>query len=361
MVALRMSQLATLLRSNGLSLVTVALALAVSFGIGAVLIAADGVNPLIAYALILEGAYGDSYRMAESLIKMTTLLLIGLGIVVSFRCAIWNIGAEGQFLVGALAGTWFAITFPTLPFYIMVPGVLLLSIVGGGIWSGVLGILKAKLEVSEVITSLMMNYIGFWFFHWAISGPMQDLTSPGWAITPAVAEAARLPILIQGTRLHAGVIVAFLGVVAVYFLMWKTTVGFQIRACGLNMKASLYAGINVPRTAVLVTFISGAFAGLAGAIEMMGFQYRLMEGFSPGYGGMGIIVALLGKLNPVGAGLAAFLFGGLLVGADTMGRITGISIFLVAVLQGIIVIIVLAAEHWKFFKERYALWLLRRS
>jgi ABC-type uncharacterized transport system permease subunit len=324
--------------------------------LGAVFIAAAGISPLDAYASLLQGAAGSLNGVGLTIQKAVPLLFAGLGVAFAFRCGLFNIGGEGQLYMGALFGGWLALSFPDLPAPILLPAVLVASFIGGGIWGAIPGLLRARWKMSEIITTILMNYVGFWFVSFLLHGPLQESRGyyPQSEILP---QSAWLPIVWSPARLSLGVVLALLAAAAVYVVMWRTTIGYQIRAVGSNAQAAEYAGIPVVRSMVLAMFVSGGLMGLAGAAEILGVQHRLSDFFSPGYGFDGIAVALLGYTHPVGVTLAAVFFGGLRAGFNAVQRTEGLPLALAQVVQGLTLILVVASV----FLPRLRAHLLRRK
>jgi ABC-type uncharacterized transport system permease subunit len=310
--------------------------------LGAVFIAAAGINPVDAYSILLEGAFGSLNGLGLTIQKTVPLLLAGLGVAFAFRCGLFNIGGEGQLYVGALFGGWLALAFTNLPAPILLPAVLFASFVGGGIWGAIPGLLRAKWNMSEIITTILMNYIGFWFVSFMLHGPLQESRGyyPQSEILP---QASWLPMIWPPARIHLGLFLALLAAAAVYVVMWRTTLGYQIRAVGSNPQAAEYSGMPVVRNMVVAMFVSGGLMGLAGAAEILGVQHRLSDFFSPGYGFDGIAVALLGYTHPVGVTLAALFFGGLRAGFNAVQRTAGLPLALAQVVQGLTLILVVAS------------------
>ena len=321
-------------------------ALLVAFGLGAVLLVLAGADPIEGYQALFRGAFGTRTARIETLVKTTPILLVALGVAIAFRSSTWNIGAEGQLHLGAvgaaLVGTWL---FGT-PAIIALPLMMLTGFLAGGLYAGIAGMLKAKWEVNEVITTIMMNFVAVLFTSYLIYGPMRDPTAAGQPMSALIAESARLPRLLERARLHGGVILAVVAAFFVYILLWKTTLGYQIRAVGFNRRAARHAGINVPRSILLAMVLSGGLAGLAGMSEIAGIQHRLLEGFSARFGTSGIIVALLSNLHPAVIVPTALLFGALLNGADAMARAVQVSTSIVVVIQGLMVLFVLGSQFF---------------
>jgi simple sugar transport system permease protein len=286
-------------------------------------------------------------------------------VAIAFRLQVWNIGAEGQFALGALGATWAALTFPQLPWYAMLPLMLAAASVAGGLWSLLAGLLKTRLKVNEIITTLMLNYIAilwnnFWIFNqWSDAGFQMTPTFEKSAWLPRLVEFARpynnfietsnsalVPILtavgldsISGMTLHLGFIIALIAVVIVWWVLDRSRWGYEIKLTGDNPEAARYAGINIVRNVVLVFMFSGALAGLAGMSEISGVVHRLQERISPGYGFTGIIVAWLAKLNPFAVILVSILFGALIVAGREI-QPSGLA----ALLQGIVLFMVISSD-----------------
>lgn len=307
-------------------------------------------NPIVAYSAMFQGAFGSINGWSQSLVKATPLLLVGLGVCIAFRASVINVGGEGQIILGALAGTWFALTFPDLPRFVLIPGCMIAGFLAGAFWGLIPGFLKARYKVNEILSTIMMNSIALQFMNFLLQGPMMD--PEGIAAGTFLAQSARLPPeswlarLIPRTMLHSGVYVALIFAILVYVFLWRTTIGYQIRAVGLNPRASRYSGINVPFNQMLSLTIAGGLSGLAGVIEVMGVHRRILEGLTGGYGFTGIVAALLGSLHPLGMLPASVLFGGLLVGANTMQRAVQIPAALINAILGLIVLFVSGSALW---------------
>ncbi len=318
--------------------------------ISAVMLLILKANPIAAYAAMVSGAVGSVSGITQSLVKATPLLLVGLGICIAFRASVINIGGEGQIIMGALLATWFPLTFPTWPGWVLIPSTLLVGFLGGAAWGFVPGILKARLHVNEILSTIMMNSIAQQLMNLLLHGALMDPS--GIAEGTFLAQSARLPQqvwlprLVPQTLLHAGAILAVILAVLVYIFLWRTTIGYRIRAVGLNPNASRYSGINVPFYQALSMTLAGGFAGIAGAIEVIGVQHRLLDGVTSGYGFTGIVAALLGGLHPLGLIPASILFGGLLVGAGQMQRTVQVPSSLITAILGLVVLFVSGSTLW---------------
>jgi ABC-type uncharacterized transport system permease subunit len=328
--------------------------------VGAIMLLFLKVNPLEAYKALWSGAFGTSNAFAETLVKATPLLLVGLGICISFRGDVINIGGEGQMIVGALLATWVGLTFTTLPGWFVITLAMLAGFIGGAIWGGIPGILKAYFRVNEILSTVMMNAIAVQLMNFLLRGAMIDPAQAQRASkipqTARLLEAFHLPRLVP-TRLHLGALIAVVLAILVYILLWRTTWGYRIRAVGQNPHASRYAGIKVQRYVVLALLLSGAFAGLAGATQVYGVNYRMItdgsaSGFTGGAGFNGIVAALFGQLHPIWSIPASILFGALLVGANSMQRVVQVPSALITALNGLVVVFVVSSEIWRQRRQR---------
>jgi len=328
--------------------------------IGAVMLLFLRVNPLQAYGALWEGAFGSSNAFAETLVKATPLLLVGIGICISFRGDVINIGGEGQMIIGAILATWVGLTFTSLPGWLVITFAMLAGFLGGAIWGGIPGFLKAYFSVNEILSTVMMNAIAVQLMNFLLRGPMIDPSQAELASkipqTARLLEIFRLPRLVP-TRLHLGALIAVALAFLVYILLWRTTLGYRIRAVGQNPHASRYAGIKVPRYIVLALLFSGAFAGLAGAVQVYGVNYRMItdgsaSGFTGSAGFNGIVAALFGQLHPIWSIPASILFGALLVGANSMQRIVQVPSAFITALNGLVVVFVVSSEIWRRKRQK---------
>ncbi len=320
-----------------------ALAVATALALGAALILATGGDPLLAYGGLWEGSFGRPASIADTLVWATPYILAGLAVALAFKGGLFNIGAEGQLSVGALTAAWigFAVTGVPWPLHLLLA--LLGGALGGAAWAGLAGVLKARTGAHEVIMTIMLNYVALLGTGYLLSGPLKD-PSPFVVLaqTPKVLESARLPPILPDARLHWGFVIALVLAVGAWWLLFKSTIGFAIRTVGLNPSAAHYAGIPVGRTIVLTMALSGALAGLAGAIEVVGVNFYHTPGFSVGYGFDSIAVALLGKSHPLGVVPAAILFGGLRAGATRMQFVSQIPIDIISIVQALVLMFVAA-------------------
>jgi general nucleoside transport system permease protein len=303
-----------------------------------------GANPLRAYVALFHEPYATMRGFGYTLVRTAPLTLIALGTIVSWRSGFGYLGFEGCFVIGAAATTWLALlTAPAgavgpLPFFVFLPLVLLLSFATGAVWAGVVALIRARFGGNEVLISLMTNYVAILIVQYLVSGPMR---APTW-----------LPFILPGTRAHAGILLALLATLLVWMLLRKTPLGYELIVSGLSPSAARYGGINVGMRLVLAAFFAGGLGALAGTVEVLGEQHRLMDGISGGVGFTGIIVALLAKLNPLAVIPAAALYGGMTVGANAMQRRAGIPSSITFILQSLIVLMVLASDIFRRYRVK---------
>jgi len=320
----------------------------------------------LAYSALFEGSIGNPKKIytalsayfdsgdasllpsaflpfTESLVLATPYILTGLAVALGFQCGLFNIGAEGQFFIGGLTSVFVGYSLQGLPALIHLPLCLLAGILGGGLWGAIPGYLKAKTGAHEVINTIMTNYIAFRLSEWLLNGPMRR---EGYRpVSPEIQPSAYLPQLFPSPiRFHAGFFVALAVAAFIYWLLFKTTIGFEIRTVGANPHAARYAGINITKNYVLAMALSGGLAGLAGANDILGLIHYMPNAFYSGYGFDAIALALLGKSHPAGVVLAALLFGTLRNGATRMQSVAQIPIDIISILQALIIIFIAAPE-----------------
>jgi general nucleoside transport system permease protein len=337
--------------------------------VGAVMLIFLKVNPIVAYQALWDGAFGSSNAFAETLVKATPLLLVALGICISFRGDVINIGGEGQMIIGAVFATWVGLNFTGLPGWLVITLAMLAGFLGGAIWGGIPGVLKAYFSVNEILSTVMMNAIAVQLMNFLLRGPMIDPSQAQLASkipqTARLLDIFRLPRLTP-TRLHLGALLAVILAFAVYILLFRTTLGYRIRAVGQNPHAAKYAGIKVQRYVVLALLLSGAFSGLAGATQVFGVNYRMItdgsaSGFTGNAGFNGIVVALFGGLHPLWSIPASILFGALLVGANKMQRVVQVPSALITALNGLVVVFVVSSEIIRKRRQRRRLAIARQE
>jgi simple sugar transport system permease protein len=323
-------------------------AVIVALIIGGVILAVAGGNPVQSYRHIFKAAFGSVGVFNDTLVKASPLILVGLACALAFRMRLWNIGAEGQFYAGAFGASAVVLVpllAPETSAWLMIPAMMVAGFIAGAIWGFVPGYLKAKMNVNEIITTLMMNYIAvswnnYWVFaHWNESGFQMSPTFPKSAWLPRLADyAAQIPAF-SGLTLHMGIVFSLAMVFVVWFVLYRSRWGYEIRLIGDNPEAARYAGLRIVRNTVLVMMFSGGLAGLAGMAEITGVVHRFQERISPGYGFTGIIIAWLAKLNPFAVVLVSILFGGLILAGREI-QPAGIPLML----QGIILFSIISSE-----------------
>ncbi len=322
-----------------------------ALGLGAVFLAATGYNPAEVYGAMLAGAFGSAYGVSETIVKAIPLMLTGLGVSLAFRMLLWNIGAEGQLYMGAFAASLVALTFPGLPQPVLLTTMVLAGFVAGGLWGLLPAIPRAYLGVNEVITSLLLNYVAIYWVDYLVYGPWKDPAGYNFPLTPPFSPSAQLPTF-GGTRVHLGLVFALVAAVTLYVVLRRARWGYEIRVIGESAAAARYAGMNIARNTLLVMFLSGGLAGLAGMSEVSGITHRLQHGISPGYGYTAIIVAWLAKLNPGAVVGVSFLFSALLVGGYST-QTSGLPAATVAMLQGAILFFVLGGDILVNYRLRF--------
>ncbi len=357
----------------------VAIALGLALVVSSILLIALSANPIEAYSAMLEGAFGTENATAETLVKATPILFVAIGITIAFRGGMINIGGEGQMIAGALAGTTVALVLgqmrfdPDIARELIVPDLLIIILsllagfLAGALYGGLAGFLKAYFDVNEILSTIMLNQIAVQMMNYLLKGVLLDPEAAGINNIPktarlvASAQLPRLwlpigdPVIFARTRLHWGLLIAVVLAIIVFIFMWRTSLGYKIRAVGESERASRYAGISVKQQMTFSMFLAGGFAGLAGVVQVLGLQYRLQTdgspaGFTGNAGFNGIVAALFGGLNPIGAIPASAFFGGLLVGAQKMQREIGVPASLITAVNGLIVVFVVSSEL--FIKRR---------
>lgn len=301
-----------------------------------------------AYALLLEGGFGSRFALTETLTRATPLILTGLAAAVAFRARLYNIGAEGQLYLGALAavavgglhgGEGFA-----LPVWLLLPAMFAAAALAGALLLLGPALAKSRLGVDEVVTTLLLNFIVLLFVSAMLDGPMKDPSALGWPQSVAIADALQLDKLIQRGRVHTGLLLALAAALTLWVLLRSTTLGFEIRAVGANARAAAFAGMPVGAVTVKVALLSGALAGLAGAVEVAGRAGYVTLDMSPGYGYSGIVIAMLAGLHPLGVVAASVFVAGMLVGADSMSRSVNVPTYIADVIVALALITMLVAS-----------------
>jgi general nucleoside transport system permease protein len=320
-----------------------ALALVIGLFLGAIPLALMGTDPWDAYQEMARGAFGSVYSLSETLVKASPLLLAGLGVGLAFRLGFWNIGAEGQLYMGAMGGTWVALTYPGLPAPLLQPLMFAMGCLAGASWGLIPAILRTYWRVNEIITTLMLNYIAILWVDFLVYGPWKDPKAFGFPFTPPLPPTARLSSM-PGSRVHLGLLLGLLAAAGLVILLGRTRLGYEIRIIGLSPEAARYAGMDLARVTFLVMALSGGLAALAGVCEVAGVQGQLKHGLSPGYGYTAIIVAWLAHLNPWATIVVSILLGGLLVGSDMLQIAMNLPVAVAYMLQGLILFSLLSVE-----------------
>jgi general nucleoside transport system permease protein len=315
------------------------LAIALALLVSALLMLATGTDPVAAYEALYTGSLGSSYGQSVTLVRATPLLLAGLGVALAFRAGVFNIGAEGQLYAGAAAATAAALWVP-LPPGPRVVVALVAGFAGGALWAFIPGWLRAYRGVSEVVVTLMFNFIAIALTGYLVNtryGPLAD-KGAAFAQSPTFDEGVRLPIIWSGTSVHAGLLLGLVLAVVLYGVLRWTPFGFKVRLLGGNAEAARYAGIRAPRMVLAIMLASGGLAGLAGTSEVLGIKYALYADFSPGYGYDAIAVALLARNSPLAAIVSAGFFGAMRAGAAEMQQAVGVESSVVLVIQALVIV-----------------------
>ncbi len=349
----------TFLRSLTQTLVLPLLSVVTAVLVGSLFMLLNGYNPLAAYAGMLDGAFGSPTSVARTLLSAIPLLFSGLSVAFAFKGGLFNIGGEGQLFLGAVASAWVGVAFAGLPGVIHMTLAVLAGFIAGALWGGISGALKAYTGAHEVITTIMLNNLAIILAGWLVSqggegqtpGPLRD-PDPLNIVprTAQVAESARLPVLFKlgSESINFGLILAILAILIIWWLVWRSTFGFELRMVGLNPSAGKYAGVNVKRTTITTMAIAGGLAALAGAIETLGRNYYFAPNFNTGYGFDGIAVALLGKSHPLGVGLSAVLFGAMDAGTTRMQLAARVPSEIIQIVQALVLVFIAAPEIIRF-------------
>jgi ABC-type uncharacterized transport system permease subunit len=306
-----------------------------------------------AYGSLLNGAFGSRFALTETLARATPLILTGLAAAVAFRARFWNIGGEGQLYCGALAATWLGTGMFDLSPMLMIPFLFVVGGLAGGLALLIPVLLKTRLRVDEVVTTLLLNFVILLFVNYLLEGPLKDPMSMGWPQAAPIIDNGVLPALLPRTRLHTGFIIAIISAVLMWLLMRFTVWGYEIRAVGLNQQAASFAGININMTVLRVALLSGGLAGFAGITEVAGLKGYLTLDLSPGFGYAGIAVAMLANLHPLGVIASAIFLAGIYVGADSMSRAVNIPTYIADIIVATSVLAVLVSLMLTQYKIRF--------
>ena len=331
------------------------IALAITAVIIGLLVAIVGVSPLDAFSSLYDGAFGDRESALETLVQATPLILTGLAAAIAFRAGVWNIGGQGQFIAGAIGTWWVYDTMPGLPAPLLFVAMFAGAAVFGAVWASVASVLLVRYGTNEILTTVMLNFVIDYMLSWLLSEPWQANDTP-YSQTERMVESTFLPRFFDGSRLHLGFALALAMAAVVHFLVRRTTLGFELRAIGVNKQAASYKGISVGAATIAVMAVSGALAGLAGSGELLGLHHRINFEFGEQMIGFtGIIIALVARLHPAGVIVVAIAFAGLLNGSTQMQVGTGIPAALVTVIEGVaLVLVLLAAVACRYRLRRVA-------
>lgn len=315
-----------------------------------------GFDPLYAFSTLFNGAFGSMNNLGETLVKMTPLLFTAISFSVAYRCGVFNVGATGQLIIGAIFGSLVGTQFADLAPIIHIPLMLIMGFIGGALYGWIAGFLKERFGANELIVTTMMNYIAVQILAYCVAGPLKDPATAATS-TPQSAlmvDSVQLPVLVDGTRLHAGLLIALAFLVLFYIFMWRTSRGYQMRVVGLSPQAGRYAGINVKSNQMLAMILAGGLAGIGGCVELMSIQSRLIQNFGGTLGFDGIAVALLGGCSPVGMLFSGVLFGALSSGASKMQMLAQVPDAMVEITQSLIILFVVGRELFKFYGRKKA-------
>ena len=328
-------------------------ALALAAALISIVLAALGASPLGVFAALGEGAFGSWYACVDTLVKSCPLIFTGLAVSLAFSGALWNIGADGQLTMGAIAAGAIGPHLGDFPHSVAVAIVLVAGALGGCAWGGLAGWLRARRDVNEVISTIMLNFVAVQALSWMVHGPLME-PSRAYPTSSPIASAAQLEFYFAPSRLNLGMLLAVVLAGACYLLIFNTSAGFELRAMGRNRRAATFFGVRIPALTVWVMALSGALAGLGGAVQVSAISHRLYEKLSPGWGFEAIAVALVARLNPLAIVPAALLFGALDNGSQAMQRTQNISPELVQVIQALVILIILAFDTpaWAGLREK---------
>jgi simple sugar transport system permease protein len=328
------------LKQNLIEVFMQLVAIFLAFIVGAVVLYATGYPSISIYLSMVYGAFGDIYGIGQTLTQATPIIFTSIAFLISFKAGLFNIGAEGQFLMGAFASTLAGIYLKGLPWFLHIPISLISGAIAGGFWGLIPAILKSKFEAHEVITTMMLSYVAFYLTGYMVNYPFK---APGWVSqTVRIESSSELSRILPPTQLSAGIFIALVSVVFAHYFLKKTILGYEFRAIGLNPLTAENMGISIEKGIIYSMVLSGAIAGLGGSCEILGVHKRFIEGFSPGYGWDGLAVALVGGLNPIGSFLASILFGALRSGGMLTRRVTGVPLDIVIILQALVILFVAA-------------------
>jgi simple sugar transport system permease protein len=344
--------------SRRIAILVPILSIALALVMGGILLLAAGANPLETYKAMFDGAFGSTYARSETLVRAIPLMLTGLAVAIALRMLFWNIGAEGQLVMGAIATAWIPLILmkdSSMPSGALLIFMGIAAFAGGAVWGLIPAVLKALLRVNEIITTLMLNYVAILLLDFLFTGPWKDKEGYGFPGTASFKELAALPRLPEGLnagRVHLGLLIAVVAAVLIWLVLRRTKWGYEVRVIGENPNAARYAGIGLVRNILLVMIVSGGLAGLAGFGQVAGITFRLQKGIAVGDGFTAIIIAWLAKLHPIGVLIVAVLMAALSVGGDQITMTMGLPAAMAGVLQGAILFFVLAGDIFVRYRLR---------
>jgi ABC-type uncharacterized transport system permease subunit len=336
--------------THGYALVVI-IAFAASLAVGLLILAALGVSPWRALGVMIGGAFGSRMAIGDTLVFMTPRLMTALAALIAIRCGFYNLGAEGQLQLGAVGAVLPATMLPHSLGLLLLPISLISGAIFGAVWGLIPAVLKLWRGANEIIVTLMMNFIGIYFVKYLVEGPLQPVGS-NFNMSAKITTGAMLPLLLPGTRLHGGVVIAVVMAAVLWFLLYHSTFGIRLRAAGLSPRAARLQGMPLSRLILSSMLISGAIAGLGGAIEVLGVQYRLIEGFSSDFGFDGLAVALLGGLEPLGAVIVALYFGAINSGTIALQSVLSIPSAMAMIMSGLPILFLASIQGFRLVKGR---------
>ena len=330
-----------------------ALAVLATLFMSGLLVLASGVSPFSVFYLVAKGAAGSQFAFLETLTRATPLIFTGLAVAVAFRARLWNIGAEAQLYMGAVATVVLGTGLLPLPAPVLIPTLMLAAVLAGALTLLGPAFLKTRFGVDEVVTTLLLNFVVLLFVSLLLEGPLKDPMGLGWPQSARVVIDALLPKLVQGKRLHLGFVLALVAAGIVWFINVRTALGYEMRAIGLNREAARFAGMDVSRVMLKTALLSGGLAGLAGLSEVAGLKGNLTLDLSPGFGYTGIVVAMLALLHPIGVVAAAIFVAGIFVGADAMSRSVGVPSYIANVMVALALLSMVTAVMFVRYRIRW--------
>lgn len=327
-------------------------AVVLTFALTSTLLWLVNANPLEAYYYFLVDPLSNRVSLLEVLVKATPLLLTGAAVTWAFTGGFWNIGAEGQLYAGAVAATAVGLQMQGMPSWVAIPLMIVAGFAAGMLWVLIPAVMKLKLGIDEVVTTLLLNPVALFIVSWLLNGPWRNPVSQ-WPQSPDIAATAIFPKLLPRARLHVGFVLAVLVLIIIWYIFRQTALGMRMRAVGLEPTAARFAGIRVQRTMLISALVSGGIAGLAGVSEIAGIHYHLIDAISPGYGYTGILVATLGMLNPLGVGIAALFIGLIDTGGQTVSRALNVPVYLGDVIQATLLLVTLGVLLLRNYRIRF--------